>query len=157
RTEKRAANEKVNTRLDLVRTEFDYVTHFARVIHLHQAYQMRPDASALNHLLDAIDARNAFIETLCVKGHQKEWNHTLFPFPGHNADHLRLAHDGYQEPYAGTCFNWDTKAMRNAPTPGKKKLRVAKVTAPLTLDSSEWESATAHELTLIPPLHTLPR
>lgn len=156
-SEKLATTPKVETRLALVRTEFDYLKHFAKVVHLHQAYQMLPDTGSLHRLLDAIDARNAFIATLYVKGHQKEWNHILFPFPGHDAKHLQLAHDGYQEPYASTCFNWDTKAMRNAPPPGLKKLTIAKTTAKLTLDSPEWQTAVAHELTLLPPLHTLPR
>lgn len=156
-SEKLATAPKVKTRLALVRCEFDYLKHFARVVHLHQAYQMMPDAGSMNRLLDAIDARNAFIDTLYAKGHQKEWNHVLFPFPGHNAAHLRLAHDGYQEPYASTCFNWDTKTMRNAPPPGQKKLSVARTTAKLTLDSPEWQNVTAHELTLLPPMRTLPR
>lgn len=155
--EKLTTTPKVKTRLALVRTEFDYLKHFAKVVHLHQAWQMLPDTGSLHRLLDAIDARNAFIATLYVKGHQKEWNHILFPFPGHDAKHLQLAHDGYQEPYASTCFNWDTKAMRNASPMGLKKLTIAKTTAKLTLDSPEWQNTTAHALTLLPPLHTLPR
>lgn len=47
--------------------------------------------------------------------------------------------------------------MRNAPPLGLKKLSIAKTTAKLTLDSPEWQNATAHALTLLPPLHTLPR
>jgi hypothetical protein len=47
--------------------------------------------------------------------------------------------------------------MRNAPPMGLKKLTIAKTTAKLTLDSPEWQNATAHEFTLLPPLHTLPR
>ena len=156
-SEKLAMLPKVKTRLALVRTEFDYLKHFARVAHLHQAYQLVPDSGSMNRLLDAIDTRNAFIATLFVKGHQREWNHVLFPFPGHDAKHLQLGHDGYQEPYANTCFNWDTKMMRNAPPVGLKKLAVARTTAKLTLDSSEWQDAAMHELTLLPPLHTLPR
>lgn len=156
-SEKLATTPKVKTRLALVRTEFDYLKHFARVAHLHQAYQTVPDSGSMNRLLDAIDARNAFITTLFAKGHQQEWNHILFPFPGHDAKHLQLRYDGYQEPYANTCFNWDTKAMRNAPSIGQKKLTVAKTAAKLTLDSPEWQAAAAHELTLLPPLHTLPR
>ncbi len=156
-SEKLARTPKIKSRLALVRAEFDWVKHFARVVHLHQAWQLMPDADSMNRLLDAIDARDAFIATLYAKGHQKEWNHVLFPFPGHDEKHLRLAHDGYQEPYAATCFNWDTKAMRSAPPAGLKKLRVAKTTAKLTLDSPEWQNAVAHDLTLIPPLHTLPR
>lgn len=155
--EKLATLPKVKTRLALVRTEFDYLKHFARVAHLHQAWQIAPDPPSLNRLLDAIDARNAFIVTLFAKGHQKEWNHVLFPFPGHDAKHLQLAYDGYQEPYANTCFNWDTQAMRGVPPVGLKKLMVARTTASLTLDSPEWQDAAAHELTLVPPLHALPR
>lgn len=156
-SEQLARTPKIKTRLALARAEFDYLKHFAKVVHLHQAWQMAPDQPSLHRLLDAIDTRNAFIATLYAKGHQKEWNHVLFPFPGHDAKHLQLAHDGYQEPYANTCFNWDTQAMRHAPPPGLKKLTIAKTIAKLTLDSPEWQTATAHELTLLPPLHTLPR
>jgi hypothetical protein len=159
--EKSATGAKAKTRLALVRTEFEYLRHFARVVHLHQAFQIAPDASSRDRLLDAIDARNAFIETLYDKRGTPvsagNWAQVPFPFPGHNAAHLRLAHDGYQEPYANTCFNWDTKAMRRAPSPGKKKLNVAKVSAPVALESPQWQQAAAHELTLIPPMHTLPR
>ena len=156
-SEKLATQTKVKTRLALVRTEFDYLKHFARVAHLHQAWQIMPDQASLLRLLDAIDARNAFIATLFVKGHQQEWNHILFPFPGHDAKHLQLAYDGYQEPFANTCFNWDTQAMRSAPPVGPKKLTVAKTAAKLTLDSPEWQDVETHELTLVPPLLTLPR
>ncbi len=128
-SEKLATLPKVKTRLALVRTEFDYLKHLARVAHLHQSWQIAPDQSALHRLLNAIDARNAFIATLFTKEHQREWNHVLFPFPGHDAKHLQLAYDGYQEPYANTCFNWDTQALRNAPPVGLKKLTVAKTAA----------------------------
>lgn len=156
-SEKLARAPKIKSRLALVRTEFDYVKHLARVAHLHQAWQLMPDAGSMSRLLDAIDVRNAFIATLYGKEHQKEWGHVLFPFPGHDAAHLRLAHDGYQEPYASTCYNWDTKTMRSAPPAGRKKLTVGKTAAKLTLDSPEWGDAAAYELTLIPPLNTLPR
>ncbi|MEO6741744.1 MAG: DUF4838 domain-containing protein [Chthoniobacteraceae bacterium] len=159
--EKVATSAKAKTRLALVRTEFEYLRHFARVVHLHQAYQMVPDAASRDRLLDAIDARNTFIATLYDKrgtpASSGNWAQVLFPYPGHNAAHLQLAHDGYQEPYANTCFNWDTKAMRSAPSPGKKKLSVAKASAPVTLDSPQWQQTAAHELTLLPPLRTLPR
>lgn len=159
-SEQLATTAKVKTRLALVRTEFEYLKHLARVVHLHQAYQMVPDAALLNRLLDAIDARNVFIAALYDnRGKPRgsdSWSHVLFPFGGHDANHLRLAYDGYQEPYARTCFNWDTKAMRSAPSPGKKRLTVTKANGPVTLDAPQWQRAAAHELTLVPPLHTLP-
>jgi len=159
--EKQATTVKSKTRLALVRTEFEYVRHFARVVHLHQAYQMVPDEASRDRLLDAIEARNVYIESLFDKRGggvtAGNWSHVLFPFAGHDANHLRLAYDGYQEPYANTCFNWDTKAMRLAPSPGKKRLSLAKVDTAITMNSPEWGKTVAHELTLVPPLHTLPR
>jgi len=156
-SEKLATAAKVKTRLALIRTEFEYLRHFARVVHLHQAWQIFPDAPSLERLLEAIDARNTFIEGLFVKGHQQEWNHVLFPFPGHDARHLRLGYDGYQEPYANTCFNWDTVAMRKTPMAAVRRLNVARVGVKLTLDSPEWKMVPSQELTLLLPLQSLPR
>lgn len=155
--EKLATTPKVKARLALVRAEFDYLRHFARVAHLHQAWQVVPDRQSLHRLLDAIDSRNTFLATLFAKDHQREWNHVLFPFPGHDLKHLRLAYDGYQEPYANTCFNWDTRAMRDAPHFGPKNLHIQKTMAMLTLDSPEWQGTQAQELTILPPLNDLPR
>ncbi|HBJ35277.1 MAG TPA: hypothetical protein DDZ51_11095 [Planctomycetaceae bacterium] len=159
--EKLASTEKVKTRLALVRTEFEYVRHLARVVHLYQAYQVLPDDSSLERLLDAIDARDAFIAALYdERGNGRpssNWSHVLFPFAGHDAKHLRLAYDGYQEPYANTCLNWDTDAVRNAPTIGTKRLMVSRINGPVTLDSPRWEQAAEHSLMFVPPLTRLPR
>ncbi|MFM8470072.1 MAG: DUF4838 domain-containing protein [Limisphaerales bacterium] len=159
--EQAATTAKAKTRLALVRREFEYLRHFARVVHLHQAYQVVPDASSRDRLLDAIEARNTFITGLYdARGNPAgpgNWAQVLFPYPGHDAKHLRLAHDGYQEPYANTCFNWDTQAMRSAPNPGKKNIVVASASAPPTLDAPQWQQAAAQELTFIPPLTAKPR
>lgn len=113
----------MKTRLALVRTEFEYVRHLARVVHLDHAYQVQPDADSRDRLLDAIDDRNAFIASLYARpaaaAQAGGWSHVLFPFAGHDANHLRLAYDGYQEPYADTCLNWDTAAVRRSPLPDK--------------------------------------
>jgi len=120
--EKAAAADKVEMRLALVRREFDYVKSLVRVVHLYHAFQTQPDLASRDRLLDAIDARNAQIASYYDdRGRTKPlpgWAFTMFPIPGHNANHLRLAHDGYQEPFKDTCLNWDTKAMRSAPLPG---------------------------------------
>jgi len=158
--EQLAPTAKVRTRLKLVRTEFEYVRNLTRVVHLNHAYQIHPDVDSRNRLLDAIDARNAAIEVLFDTEHRTArdgWTHILFPFNGHDAKHLRLYYDGYQEPFANTCLNWDTKSMRNAPTPTKKRLAVAAARGPVTLDSSQWPATNAHELTHQLPLNKLPR
>jgi len=160
--EKLARSPKVKARLELVRTEFDYVRHLSKVVHLYQAFQFAPDVAARDRLLDAIDGRNAAIEALYDRKRSAQltaagWAYVLFPFNGHDARHLRLAHDGYQEPFANTCLNWDTAAMRSAPMPGKKTLGVARAGGPVTLDSPVWQSAAKHDLTIVPPLNKLPR
>jgi hypothetical protein len=159
--EKAATTAKVKTRLALVRTEFEYLRHLMRVVHLNHAYQIQPDVASRDHLLNAIDARNAFIDTLFEKRpsatNAANWAYVLFPFQGHRVDHLRLAHDGYQEPFANTCLNWDTKAMRSAPLPAKKRLTVAAARSPVAFDDAQWHEAVEHELTQVSPLHKLPR
>ncbi len=49
------------------------------------------------------------------------------------------------------------KPCATAPSPGKKRLTVTPATAPVTLDAPQWQQTTPHELTLLPPLNTLPR
>jgi hypothetical protein len=113
--EKSADTEKVRMRLALIRREFDYLKSLVTVIHLYHAYEISPDIDSRNRLLDTIDARNAQIaEYYNIEG-LPGWNYTSFPPTGHSEEHLRLAYDGYQEPFKDTCLNWDTKAMRKAP------------------------------------------
>ncbi|MFM7042473.1 MAG: DUF4838 domain-containing protein, partial [Planctomycetaceae bacterium] len=158
--ERIATGEKPRTRLALVRREFDYLRHLARVVHLHHAYQVEPDAPSRDRLLDAIDARNAFIASLYdARGRAVAdggWAHVLFPFAGHDANHLRLAHDGYQEPYAETCLNWDTAAMRTLPPPGRQRVTALATAGPVTLDSPQWREAESRPLTILPPFHGRP-
>ena len=113
--EKGADTEKARMRLALVRREFDYLKSLATVVHLYHAYEISPDINSRNRLLDAIDARNAQIADYYNGSGLPGWNYTTFSPLGHSEEHLRLAYDGYQEPFKNTCLNWDTKAMRNAP------------------------------------------
>lgn len=158
--ERLATGGKPRTRLALVRREFDYLRHLARVVHLHHAYQVEPDAASRDRLLDAIDSRNAFIASLYDARGQAVagdgWAHVLFPFAGHDANHLRLAHDGYQEPYAETCLNWDTAAMRTLPPPGRQRVTALATAGPVTLDSPQWREAEPRTLTILPPFHGRP-
>ena len=153
--ETKARDPKVKQRLAVVRREFDYVRHFARVAHLHQAYEVQPDLASRDRLLDAIDARNAEIAN--YYGHRDRptpvsegWSWVMFPPAGHNAAHLRLAHNLYQGPYQDTCFNWDTAAMRAAPLPGAKQLQVTQSggNSPMQLADAAWEKAESHSLKL---------
>lgn len=156
--EKAADTVKIKARLALVRREFDYLKSLARVVHLDHAFEIQPDLASRDRLLDAIDARNAEIASYYdAKGRNARpvpgWAFAMFPPSGHYAAHLRLAEDGYQEPYANTPLNWDTKAMRAAPLPGAKRLTVSTAPTAVGLDSPEWKNATVHELGDAKPEH----
>lgn len=159
--EKLAHSDKIKTRLALVRREFDYLRGVARVVHLNHAFQIQPDRASRDRLLDAIDARNAEIATYFdERGRTKPfgtWSYVPFPPVGHDAKHLRLSHDGYQEPYANTPFNWDTKTMRNAPLAGAKRLPASAVAGPVTFDSAHWAKTAASELVALPGAAPLTR
>ncbi|MCB1062178.1 MAG: DUF4838 domain-containing protein [Verrucomicrobiae bacterium] len=151
----KAKSEKVKARLALVRREFDYLKSLAKVVHLHQAFQVQPDLGSRDRLLDAIDARNAeLVGYWNEKGRalpvSEGWSWVMFPPAGHNYEHLRLAHNGYQEPYESTCMNWDTAAMRAAPLPGAKRLTVGLTETAPTLDSPEWKTAAEQSLAALP-------
>jgi hypothetical protein len=152
--EKLGKTEKVKLRLALVRREFDYLHGLARVVHLYHAYKMVPDRMLRDRLLDAIDARNAEIASYFdEKGRTKAvagWPYTYFPPIGHDAKHLRLTYNGYQEPFENTPFNWDTKAIRNAPLEGGKQLAARVVQGAITPDSPQWQQAAAAELVALP-------
>jgi hypothetical protein len=149
--EKAANTDKIKTRLTLVRREFEYLKALARVVHLTHAYEIVPDLASRDRLLDAIDARNTLINSYYGQRNSllpmRGWDFTLFPFSGgHTPEHLRLAHDGYQEPFASTSLNWDIKAMRVAPLPGAKRISVAAATGPVALDALAWDQAPAFDL-----------
>lgn len=142
--EKTADTDKIRVRLSQVRREFDYLKALAKVVHLHHAFQIQPDLASRDRLLDSIDARNAFVDSLFdAKGANPKpsngWSFVMFPPLGHDAKHLKLAYDGYQEAFANSPMNWDTKAMRSAPLPGAKRLSVSLVIKPITLNSPQWE------------------
>jgi len=149
--EKTADADKVHVRLLQVRREFDYLKALAKVVHLHHAFQIQPDLVSRDRLLDAIDARNALVNSFFdAKGANAKpttpWAYVMFPPIGHDAKHLRLAYDGYQEPFANSPMNWDTKAMRLAPLTGAKRLSVPIVAGPVMLNSPLWERIAAERV-----------
>ncbi len=150
-SDKTATGEKVRMRLAQVRREFDYLKALAKVVHLAHAYQIQPDLASRDRLLDAIDSRNAFIDSMFSgpRGGPTQlpgFSFVLFPQLGHDAKHLRLSYDGYQEPFANSVMNWDTKLMRSAPLPGAKRMLVKPASGPITWDAAQWEKADPAEV-----------
>ena len=138
--EKTETRPKVQTRLALVRAEFDYLKGVVKGVHLYNAYQISSDAASLDRLLDAIDFRRTAIDQLFAKGNGlRGWPFTLFPPSGHSADAMKLKHDGYQEPYKDSFFNWDTAAKRNAPLANAKRMNAQLAEGAVTMDSPQWD------------------
>lgn len=145
--EKAETSPKVKTRLALVRAEFDYLKGVVTAVHLYNAYQISPDAASLERLLNALDARRAAIDQFFAKGNGlKGWPVTLFPPSGHGASHLKLTHDGYQEPYKNSFLNWDTAAKRNAPLPNAKRMIAGLAKGPVMMHSPQWDELRSQSL-----------
>ena len=145
--EQMADSPKAQTRLALVRAEFDFLKGVVTAVHLYNAYQISPDSASLDRLLNAIDTRRAGIDQLFAKGRSSAgWPFQLFPISGHNAEAMKLRNDGYQEPYKSSFFNWDTAAKRNAPLPNAKRLLAVAAKGAVTMDSPGWEGIAPQSL-----------
>ena len=135
---------EVKRRLDLVRYEFDFLKHLALVINAWRNHQAMNNVASLTQLLDALDARNAFINGV-VNGDAK--------YPKKKNPAYRFAKENDLK-YAGRYldrapFNWDTAKLRANPEQmlqQSQSLTIARVTGPLTLNSPLWEKAEQHPL-----------
>lgn len=135
---------EVKRRLDIVRYEFDYLKHLALVINAWRNHQAMNNVVSLRQLLDAIDARNAFIAGI-VKGDAK---YAKKKNPAYRyADEPALKYAGRYLDRAP--FNWDTAKLRANPAQTlqqSQSLTIERVSGPLTLDSPRWEKAASHPL-----------
>lgn len=139
--EKSDPTPKVQMRLALVRSEFNFLRDTVNAVHLYNAYQASNDAGLFDRLLNAIDARRSSIDRMFAKENRLQgWPFTLFPPPGHTAESMKMRRDGYQEPYSESFLNWDTNAKRSAPLPNAKRIVAGVTRATVSLDSKEWTS-----------------
>lgn len=153
--QKAAVLPEVKRRLDIVRYEFDFLKHLALVIHAYRNHQAMNDGNSWSQLLNAVEARNAFVARI-VDGDDK--------YPKRkNPAYAYLDERGVK--YAGRYldrapFNWDIGRMRTNPeqiSQHNKSMEIARVSAPLTLDSPLWMGAEEHALSPVEasaePLH----
>jgi hypothetical protein len=135
---------EVKRRLDIVRYEFDFLKHLTLVINAWRNHQTMNNAASLAQLLDAVDARNAFIASV-ANGDAK--------YPKKKNPAYRFADESGLK-YAGRYldrapFNWDTAKMRANPgalLQQNQTLTIERATGPLTLDSPRWDKAESHTL-----------
>jgi tetratricopeptide (TPR) repeat protein len=144
KAEQMAVSEKVKRRLALVRLEFNYARHIATVAHHHNAFRIKPDKETRDHLLEAVDAWNAFLDSMFSNDKNKFMRYKIPGWPempifsGHSHHAVSLSD---WEPYKASPLCWDTKAMRNAPLPGARRLVVKPADEQVSVDSADWSLA----------------
>lgn len=150
-------SDKHKLRLALVRREFDYLTSTARVVHLYNAYQARPNMNTLGELLDEMDARQktimAWYDT--SKKPYRPGVYTQEPIAanwrmyiggaGYYNDHL-LRNGGSYLSQPVPPFTWNIAEMRKTPLLAPRKITAKKVEGPLSLASPAWGQISAEKL-----------
>ena len=114
RAEKTAGlSARQKKRLELVRLEFEYAKHLGRIVHLYNAFRLNPVKTYFDPLADAIEARNAFLDSLFdAKGRHKGldgWREVA-PFGGFPRPILQR--NGSLSATLGAPFTWDVGLMR---------------------------------------------
>ncbi len=144
--EKAATDPDVKARLHLIRIEFDYIRKMSGIFYLQSAWTINPSQANLDQLLDAIDDWHADLEKLAegTGGSEfkplSDWSE-MRPFFGNSYNHAALRFNGYNQQWAETCLNWDTKAIRAGILTDKHQIRVAMVEEAPGIDSKAWDTA----------------
>lgn len=152
--EAKVKDAKIRKRLELVRKEFDYAANLGRIAHLYYAYRCLPSKTTLLPLLDEIDVRNAFIDSIYdEKGRMK-------PFPGwpeikffgNEKNKSTVRTNGRLRAMIGAPLSWQTQPLRNSdalPGASRKTITVHFTDAEPgfgDLESGAWARAKWHGL-----------
>lgn len=130
--ERLAKTYKQRKRLELVRTEFEYVKNLAQAVTAYAAFRMKPTKGTLDPVLDLVEARNRYLDSIFTVTNTN---------PGYQSKSLRARSvDGWPElrlfNYAprdlintngrllatlGSPFGWDPESVRKSGViPGKE-------------------------------------
>ncbi len=127
-----ATTPKVSKRLQLIEAEFNYCRNLASITHLYNAYRLKPSPESFLTLSEAIDERNALIDSYYPNGKNlvlPDW--PLVPFLGRQARSLMMS-NGRLGATLGAPYTWNTKLLREnniLPGVGKKTTTVSKASA----------------------------
>jgi len=154
--ENKTRSDKVRRRVALVRFEFEYVKKVALIAHLYNAFRAKPDAASRARLLDELDDFRAWVASSAKTKKEiiPDWPEmpSLGALPKGWLDLTAMGYGGYKD----TVFGWDTKALRNAPLPGAKRLAAKPANAPVTIDSPAWNLAAPETLGAMPGTAGMP-
>lgn len=143
--EKTVTDPDIKARLRLIRIEFDYARGLSKIFFIQNAWTMNRSQENLTVLMDAIDGWHDSLRALSSGGKStfdrlKDWPE-MRPFDGHHYTHASLPNNGYQQQWADTCLNWDTKAIREGFLDDKHQLKVLTVDEAPGIDSKAWDDA----------------
>ena len=130
-----ATNDKVSKRLALVEAEFKYCHNLASITHLYNAYRLKPSKQSFLPLAEAIDARNALIDSYYPNGKNlilPDWPQVRFL--GRQPRSMMMS-NGRLSATLGAPYTWNTKLLLDnniLPGVGKKTATVLKADAPLS-------------------------
>lgn len=149
--EAKTTDAKIRKRLELVRKEFDYAANLGRIALLFNAYKLMPSKATLNPVLDQLEWRNRFIDSLYdEKGRPK-------PFPGWpeirffgaQKEKATVRTNGRLRATIGAPLGWDVEALRRSEAlPGAtRKTTVVRYTEAVpAIGSDEWNRARWQDL-----------
>ena len=156
RAEKLATSPKVKARLELVRTEFEYVKNLASTLHLYNAYRINPTQESFDALAKMVEARNALLKSYekpfnpkrpndkGMKNYSKNWpDLPIFNNPPMNM----LRENGRLSAPIGAPLNWNTKLLKEQkilPGVGKKTMHIPRASGPVSstdFESGAWAKA----------------
>lgn len=102
---------KQKARIRLVRLEFDYLKLTVTAIHLYHAYRLVPSVESFRPIVTALEARNAFIDSLYDEKGRMRSVPGVFRPPFRNASKAMLLTNGRLSARLSAPFAWDGRSM----------------------------------------------
>lgn len=141
RAESVELGESASLRLATTRMEFDYLRHILKTLAVYQASMLSPEAVPLSQVLEVVEERNAWIDSL---------KKPRLAFTYHSAASLKTPR---RWPSLNVPpFNWDTVQKRKDLASGitiekeMPRLNVQRVNKPPTIDDAAWQAVPRHAL-----------
>ena len=134
-------NQGVKARIKNITREFNYLKNLSFICNAYKAYLFNPRPELLMPLLDAIEARNAMIDSYYDKDGKMIVPEGYFEFFG-NAPKQELMQNNCMIPVT-TPLNWNVKSMRDKSSVPKVEIKpysVRKISAPVKMDGKLEES-----------------